>query len=80
VNVSISFNISLMLSECKVCTLNARSVLTRSVSIPKLRRDSTKLSLCKEWKATTARRAQSPTRTKSCVRIYCKECTGLGFG
>jgi hypothetical protein len=48
-----------------------------SVSILKLRRDSTKLSLCKECKATAARRAQSPARTKSCVRICCKECTDL---
>jgi hypothetical protein len=48
-----------------VCTPSARSVLTESVSIPKLRRDSVKLSLCKECKVTAARCAQSFARTQS---------------
>jgi hypothetical protein len=67
----------LLLSECKVCTPNERSALTGFVSIPKLRRDSMKLSLCKECKATAARRVESPVRTKSCVRICYKECIDL---
>jgi hypothetical protein len=48
-----------------VCTQNARSALTESVSIPKLRRDNTKLSLCKECKETGARSAQSSARTQN---------------
>jgi hypothetical protein len=35
------------------------------VSIPKLRRYSVKLSLCKECKVTTARHAQSLSRTQT---------------
>jgi hypothetical protein len=36
-----------------------------SISIPKLRRDSTKLSLCKECKVIVVRRAQSSARTQT---------------
>jgi hypothetical protein len=54
--------------ECKEC-------VDEICFDPEAQRDSTKLSLCKECKATAARRAQSPARTKSCVRICCKECT-----
>jgi hypothetical protein len=62
VNVNISFNCFSYVGWCKVCAQNARSVLTGFVSILNLRRDSTKLSLCKECKETDARRAQSSTR------------------
>jgi hypothetical protein len=42
--------ISLMLSECKVFTQNARSALTRSVSILKIRRDSAKFPYARSAK------------------------------
>jgi hypothetical protein len=48
-----------------LCTQNARNALTRSVSIMKLRRDSMKLSLCKECKETCASHAQLPSRTRN---------------
>jgi len=57
--------VSLMLRECKVCTQNARSALTKSFSVPKLRRDNTKPSLCKECKETGARHAQSSARIQT---------------
>jgi hypothetical protein len=75
VNVRISFNCFSSVEWCKVCTQNARSALTGSVSVPKLRRDSMKLSLCKECKVTAARSAQSSAGTRTCVRICCKVCT-----
>jgi hypothetical protein len=48
-----------------VCKQNARGTLTESVSVPKLIRDSTKLSLCKECKETGARCAQSSVRIQT---------------
>jgi hypothetical protein len=51
-----------------------------SVSILKLKRDSTKFPLCEEGKVTAARRAKSSIRTKSCIGICYKECTDLEFG
>jgi hypothetical protein len=42
--------VSLMLSECKVCTQNASSVLIRSVSILKIIRDSTKFPYARSTK------------------------------
>jgi hypothetical protein len=65
VNVRISFNCFSSVEWCKVCTQNTRSALTESVSILKLRRDSTKLSLCKECKVTAARCAQSSAGTQT---------------
>jgi hypothetical protein len=57
--------VSLLLKWCKVFTQNARSALKKSVSVPKLRRDSTKLSLSKECKETVARSAWSSARTQN---------------
>jgi hypothetical protein len=57
VNVRISFNCFSSIEWCKACTQNARSASTGSVSVPKLRRDNMKLSLCKECKETGARHA-----------------------
>jgi hypothetical protein len=65
VNVRISFNCFSSVEWCKVCTQNARSALTGSVSVLKLRRDNTKLSLCKECKETGARHAQSSARIQT---------------
>jgi hypothetical protein len=65
VNVRISFNCFSFVEWCKVCTQNARSALTGFVSISKHMRDSTKLSLCKEYKVTAARCAQSSARIQN---------------
>jgi uncharacterized protein with PIN domain len=65
VNVRISFNFSLLLKSCKVCKQNVRSVLTGSVSILKIIRDSKKLYLCKECKEIGARCAQSSARIQT---------------
>jgi hypothetical protein len=50
---------------------SARSALTESVSIHKLRRDNIRF-LCRKWKATTAGCAQSSQELKSCVKMCCK--------
>jgi hypothetical protein len=63
VNVRISSNCFSSVKVVQVCTQNERSALTKFVLIPKLIRDSTKLSLCKGCKETGARRAQSSART-----------------
>jgi hypothetical protein len=61
-----------------VCTQSARSALTESVSTRKLRRNNVRF-LCRKCKVTAARCAQSSQELKSCVKIFCKECTGLEF-
>jgi hypothetical protein len=64
VNVSISFNCFSSVELVQGVHINARRALTGYVSVPKFRRDSTKLSLFKECKVTAARRAQSSSRTQ----------------
>jgi hypothetical protein len=68
-NVSISFNCFSFVGWCKVCTHNARSALTGFVSILKLIRDITKLSLCKKCEETGARCAQPSAR----ILTLCKD-------
>jgi hypothetical protein len=51
-----------VLTERKEC-------VTESVSIPKIRRDNMKPSLCKEYKETGARRAKSSAR----IQTLCKD-------
>jgi hypothetical protein len=55
VNVRISFNCFSSVEVVQGVHTEHKECIDGSVSIPKLRRDNTKLSLCKECKETGAR-------------------------
>jgi hypothetical protein len=64
-NVSISFNCFSSVELVQDVYTEHEECIDRSVLISKLRRDSTKLSLCKECKVTATRHEQSAARTQT---------------